>query len=327
MRLAVLFSAFALFFTPVPSVAHHHFADETRHGVINVVSTTGIINDIVKNVGGKKVSTTALMGPGIDPHLYRATAGDVKTLARADVVFHHGLHLEGKLSDLLNGMRARGINTVAVTDEIPKSMLLSAGVPGNYDPHVWFDPNLWSMSVRAVARTLSEIDPANSAFYSANASDYIAALSEVDGYARRKFSAIPENLRFIVTSHDAFAYFGRAYGFEVTALQGVSTASEAAISDIHRVVDVIVNNRLPAIFTESSVSPRYIKAVKEAVEYSGVLIKIGGQLYSDALGGKDSEQDTFYGMFKHNVDVIYGSLSTNTERELATAPKIQDPGL
>ncbi|WP_462137651.1 metal ABC transporter solute-binding protein, Zn/Mn family [Candidatus Mycalebacterium sp.] len=326
MRFMVLFSALTLFFAPVSS-ASHHSADQVHNGSINVVSTTSIINDIVKNIGGKKVSATALMGPGIDPHLYRATAGDIKTLARADVIFHHGLHLEGKLSDLMNGMRARGLNTVAVTDDIPKSMLISAGVPGNYDPHVWFDLNLWRMSVHAVARTLSEIDPANSAFYSVNSRAYIATLSEIDDYARRKVLAVPENHRFIVTSHDAFAYFGRAYGFEVTALQGVSTVSEAAISDIRRVVGVIVNNRLPAIFTESSVSPRYIKSVKEAVEFSGVSIKIGGKLYSDALGGKDSGQSTFYGMFKHNVDVICSSLSDNSEREFATAPKIQGSSL
>lgn len=326
MRFAALFLSLILLLAPGYSGARPP-AGEARGGAVKVVSTTGIINDIVVNVGGGKILASALMGPGVDPHLYRATAGDIKTLSRADVIFHHGLHLEGKISDLMSGMRSRGFNTVVVTDDIPKSMLLSAGAPGNYDPHVWFDPNLWSVAVRAVARTLSEIDSANSAFYSANARAYIAALYEIDDYARRKVSEVPESRRVIVTSHDAFAYFGRAYGFDVTALQGVSTVSEAAISDVRRVVGVIMSNRLPAIFTESSVSPRYIRAVKEAVESSGVSIKIGGKLYSDALGGKYSEQGTFYGMFKHNIDVICGALSDDTGRDLATVTKVRNSDL
>ncbi len=279
------------------------------HGGIKAVSTTGIINDIVAKVGGDKVEARSLMGPGVDPHLYKATAGDIRTLAKADVIFYHGLHLEGKISDVLGSMKLRGVNTVAVTRDIPESELISTGKKASYDPHVWFDPKLWSFAVRTVARTLSEMDPENARFYGENAGAYMSELERLDAYSKTMSAAVPADKKILITSHDAFGYFGRAYEFKVTALQGVSTVSEAAISDVRDAVETITENRIPAIFTESSVSPRYIRAVKEAAEASGMAVKIGGKLYSDALGNKKSLQGTFFGMFKHNVDVICLSLS------------------
>jgi len=325
MKIAAFAAGLLLLVCPTVSDAgnlrHKHLS-----GRINVVSTTGITNDIVSNVGGNMVAAKSLMGPGVDPHLYKATAGDIRTLAEADVIFHHGLHLEGKISDILESMKSRGINTVAVTRDIPESKLIPIGKTANYDPHVWLDPELWGFAVQAVSRTLSGLDPANAPFYRKNARAYMSALRELDNYAKKMFSKIAEDKKILVTSHDAFGYFGKAYGFKVTALQSVSTASEAGISDVRKVVEVITANRLPAIFTESSVSPRYIRAVKKAVESSGMSVAIGGELFSDALGSRESRQGTFYGMFKHNVDVIFLSLSGSSARELAAIRKEKKSG-
>ncbi len=324
MRLAAFLATVAVLLSPYPAGAHDLVATHV-HGGIKVVSTTGIVNDVVTNIGGDRVSVKFLMGPGVDPHLYKATAGDIKTLAGADVIFYHGLHLEGKISDVLESMDKRRIKTVAVSRDIPESMLIPVGKKGVFDPHVWFDPHLWIFAVRAVSQTLSEMDPANAGFYSENTRNYIAKLLELDRYAEKMVSAVPENKKFIVTSHDAFGYFARAYGFKVTALQGVSTVSEASISDVHHTVKTIIDKGLPAIFTESSISPRYINTVKEAVEFSGMSVKIGGKLYSDALGSPESRQGSFYGMFKHNVDTICFSLSGGASRELAVAPGKEFP--
>ena len=307
--------AFVLFlFAAAPALCHETGSYHT-HGDIRVVSTTGIVNDIVVSVGGGRVSAKSLMGPGVDPHLYRATAGDIRTLASADIIFYHGLHLEGKISDVLEGMGSRGKNTVAVTRDIPREMLIPSGGT-SYDPHVWFEPRLWKFAVVTVADALAGIDPEGADYYAENARAYIASLGKIDGYARAMVEQVPPDKRVIVTSHDAFGYFGRAYGFKVAALQGVSTVSEAAISDVRRIVGLIVESRLPAIFTETSVSERYIKSVREAAKSAGVPVGIGGKLYSDALGAKGSGHETLGGMFRHNVDVICSSL---TGRKVAGA--------
>ena len=300
--------AFVLFlFTASPALCHETGLPHT-HGGIKVVSTTGIVNDIVVNVGGVRVRAKSLMGPGVDPHLYRATAGDIGTLASADIIFYHGLHLEGKISDVLEGMRSRGKNTVAVTRGIPGDMLIPS-VGKSYDPHVWFDPRLWKFAVETVAEALAGADPEGAGYYTENARAYIASLAELDDYARAMAGQVPPEKRIIITSHDAFGYFGRAYGFKVAALQGVSTVSEAAISDVRRITGLIVENRLPAIFTETSVSERYIRSVREAAKRAGAPVGIGGKLYSDALGSRGSGHETLGGMFIHNVDVICSSLS------------------
>lgn len=286
---------------------HTHGGGITAGG-LTVVSTTGIVNDIVANVGGGRVKAKSLMGPGVDPHLYRATAGDIKTLASADIIFYHGLHLEGKIADVLEGMNRRGKNTVAVTRDIPREMLISTG-GSSYDPHVWFDPRLWEIAVRTVAGALAGADPEGANYYSENARSYIKSLAALDDYAREMAETVPLGMRVIITSHDAFGYFGRAYGFKVAALQGVSTVSEAAISDMRRVVNLIVTNRLPAVFTETSVSGRYINAVIAAAKNAGVSVGIGGKLYSDAPGAAGSGRGSLAGMFRHNVDVICSALS------------------
>ncbi len=311
-----LFFGLLLLLSPRPADARE-VHDGSWHGKIKVVSTTGIINDMVVNIGGDKVAAKSLMGPGVDPHLYKATAGDIRIFAQSNVIFYHGLHLEGKISDVLENMKSRGVHTVAVAGGIPKSMLIATGSSESYDPHVWFDPKLWSFAARSVAQTLSELDPANAPFYGKNLRAYLSALGKLDTYAKEMSSRVAEDRKILVTSHDAFGYFGRAYGFKVVALQGLSTVSEASISDVRHAVRVIMENRLPAVFTESSVSPRYIEAVKEAVESSGMSLRIGGKLYSDALGNKNSPQGTFRGMFRHNVEAICFSLSEASEREIA----------
>ena len=300
--------AFVIFlFAAAPALCHETGMPHS-HGGIKVVSTTGIVNDVVVNVGGGRVRAKSLMGSGIDPHLYRATAGDIRTLASADIIFYHGLHLEGKISDVLEGMKSRGKNTVAVTRGIPRDMLIPAGGT-SYDPHVWFDPRLWKFAVEAVAQALAAADPEGADYYAENARAYMASLGKIDDYARAMARQVPPEKRIIITSHDAFGYFGRAYGFKVAALQGVSTVSEVAISDVLRITGLIVKNRLPAIFTETSVSERYIKSVREAAKHAGAPVGIGGKLYSDALGARGSGHETLGGMFTHNVDVICSSLS------------------
>ena len=303
---AVAVTLFVSALAAAPALCHETGFPHT-HGNIKAVSTTGIVNDIVAHVGGERVRAKSLMGPGVDPHLYRATAGDIRTLVSADIIFYHGLHLEGKISDVLEGMRFRGKNTVAVTRGIPEEMLISSGI--SRDPHVWFEPELWKFAVMTVRDALASADPEGAGYYAENARAYINSLREIDRYARAMTERIPPERRIIVTSHDAFAYFGRAYGFKVAALQGVSTVSEAAISDVRRVAGLIVENRLPAIFTETSVSGRYINSVRAAAKNAGVPVGIGGKLYSDALGAKGSGHDTLATMFKHNVDVVVSSLA------------------
>ncbi len=276
---------------------------------VKVVSTTSIIHDIVLNIAGDLVDAKSLMGPGIDPHLYKASAGDVATLANANVIFFNGLHLEGKMTDVFENMRKRGVITVAVSERIDKSLLISPkGYEGNYDPHVWFDIIPWKQAVLAVRDTLIGVDPSNSDVYRKNTEVYLKKLDDLHKYVLSRVSTIPSNKRVLITAHDAFNYFGRRYGFEVIGLQGISTATEASTADIQKISSIIIERKIPAIFLESSVSPRYVEAVKEAVRSKGFEVKLGGLLYSDALGDPDTPQGTYIGMFRYNVDTIVNAL-------------------
>ena len=284
----------------------------SQSDLINVVTTTGMINDIVVNLGGDLLESRALMGPGIDPHLYKASAGDVSVLSNADIIFYNGLHLEGKMSEIFEKMKNQGINTVAVAESVDKSRLISPEeYQGNYDPHVWFDITLWVSAVESVKQTLKKYDPKNADIYESNAKGYLLKLNELQGYVLNKVSSIPLDKRVLITAHDAFNYFGKGYKFEVIGLQGISTDTEASTSDVQKISSIIVERKIPSIFIESSVSSRYIEAVKAAVKSKGFNVKLGGLLYSDALGNPGTDEGTYIGMFRYNIDTIAAALGGN----------------
>jgi manganese/zinc/iron transport system substrate-binding protein len=276
---------------------------------IRVVATIGMITDIVSHVGGERVQVDGLMGPGVDPHLYKASEGDVTRMAGADIIFYGGLHLEGKMTEVFERMKGR-ILSVAVTDGIDRALLLKPPeFQGVYDPHVWFDVTLWMKAVEQVAETLAAIDPQHAEAYRANAKEYLAKLSELHEYVKTRARKVAPSRRVLITAHDAFNYFGRAYGFEVLGLQGISTVSEAGTADIQALAKLIVERKIPAVFVETSVSPRTVEALKEAVRARGFDVKIGGDLYSDAMGNPGTPEGTYIGMLRHNIDTIVSALS------------------
>jgi manganese/zinc/iron transport system substrate-binding protein len=295
----------------IPERTLPDFSDRT----INVVATTGMVGDIVKEVGGERLNVTTLMGPGVDPHLYKASEGDVERLDEADIVFYSGLHLEAKLAEVFEKM-GESIVTVPVTDLIPRSELHVVGTgEAAYDPHVWFDVSMWSDATESVRRTLAEVDPTHADEYNARAQAYQEKLTALDEYVRAEANSIPEEKRVLVTAHDAFGYFAAAYGFEVKGLQGVSTATEAGAGDVQALADFIAENRIPAIFVESSVSPRTVRALQEAVRAQGYDVQIGGSLFSDAMGDPGTFEGTYIGMVRHNIDTIAHALKTDGESE------------
>ena len=275
---------------------------------IRVVATIGMITDVVQNVGGNRVNATGLMGAGIDPHLYKASEGDVARLADADIIFYNGLHLEGKMAGVLERMQDQ-VKTVVVTHDIDRTALLAPPeFEGAYDPHVWFDVTLWMKVVERVRDTLIEVDESNAELYRANTKDYLAKLEELHDYVTEQAERVPPNQRVLVTAHDAFNYFGRAYGFEVRGLQGISTAAEAGTADVQALVQFIVERRIPAMFVETSVPRRSIEAVQAAVKAKEFSVEIGGQLFSDAMGASGTLEGTYIGMVRHNIDTIVASL-------------------
>lgn len=275
---------------------------------IRAVTTIGQITDLVQNIGGDRVEVTALMGPGVDPHLYKASESDVAKLNSADIVFYNGLNLEGKMADLFVKM-ARTRPTVAVTEDIPKERLREPPeFAGHFDPHVWFDVTLWKLCADRVERALSEMDPANSATYKENADRYRAQLDELHEWVKAEIATVPEEQRVLVTAHDAFGYFGDQYGMKVVGLQGISTESEAGVGDVQSLADLIASRNVKALFVESSVPHRNIEAVQAAVQAKGKEVAIGGELFSDALGQPGTPEGTYIGMFRHNVQTIVTAL-------------------
>ena len=273
-----------------------------------VVTTIGMITDIVKNVGGDRVEVIGLMGPGIDPHLYQASAGDVQKLNSASLIFYNGLHLESKMADILAKMSG-DTKTVAVTEAVDRSLLLTPPeFEGQYDPHLWFDVELWMKAVGKVRDALSALDTDNAVTYWTNADRYLAKLAELHTYVKAQAERVPHQQRVLVTAHDAFNYFGQAYGFEVRGLQGISTVTEAGIADVRELATFIAERRIPAIFVESSVSSKSLEAVKAAVKSKGFDVEIGGELFSDAMGNAGTPEGTYIGMVRHNIDTIVKAL-------------------
>ena len=282
-------------------------ATNNESGKMIVTTTTGQVADVVKNIGGDKVDVISLMGPGIDPHLYRASQGDIKKLNDAEIIFYNGVHLEGKMEDVFEKM-SKDKPTVAVADSIPADQLLTAKGSNSHDPHVWFDIQAWIHVVDTVEQELTKLSPENEEQFKQNASHYKKELEEMDQYAKEQIATIPEKSRVLVTAHDAFNYFGHAYGLEVMGLQGLSTDSEYGLKDVQSLVDTIVARNVKAVFIESSISEKSIQAVVEGAKKQNHDVVIGGELYSDAMGEAGTPEGTYIGMFKHNVDTIVSSL-------------------
>ncbi len=273
-----------------------------------IVATIGMVADIVRQVAGDKAEVAGIIGEGVDPHLYRPTARAVKTLQRADVVFYSGLMLEGKMGDMLVRL-ARKRPVYAVTELIDPTYLLEpAGMQGHYDPHVWMDVNAWLKAVEAVAQSLGDYDPPNQAYYLANAKAYTQQLAALHEYAKKSIASIPDTKRVLITAHDAFNYFGRAYRIQVEGIQGLSTESEAGLEDINRLVDLIVDRGVGAVFVESSVPDKNVRALIEGAAARGKEVVIGGKLFSDAMGAGGAYEGTYIGMIDHNVTVITHAL-------------------
>lgn len=283
-------------------------ANETDNGKLNIVATIGQVTNITQEVGGDHVEVIGLMGPGTDPHLYVASASDVDKLQNADIIFYNGLFLEAQMEEILEQI-GENKPAIPVSRDIDRDILLpSAQYEDEYDPHIWFDVTLWSEAVKTVRDVLVEQDPAHAADYNANAEAYLAQLEELHQYVQDRAAELPAEQRVLVTAHDAFNYFGRAYGFEVLGLQGISTASEASTADVQDLADYIAANQIRAIFVESSVPVRNIEAVQAAVANRDWNVEIGGELFSDAMGDSGTPEGTYIGMVEHNIDTIVGAL-------------------
>lgn len=275
---------------------------------LNIVATTGMIADAVRQVGGKHVEVQALLGPGVDPHLYRQTSSDIAAATKADAVFWHGLHLEAQMQEFFDGL-AKSKPVVALGEKLPKDKLLKDEDDANLpDPHAWMDPRLWQGIVTAARDELVKLRPQAKADFEAGAKAYLAELDKLAEYSDKAFGSVPKQSRVLVTAHDAFNYFGKAYGYEVMGIQGVSTESEAGLKRIEDLVKVLVDRKIGAIFVESSVSDRNVKALIEGAAAKGHKVVIGGELFSDAMGDPGTYEGAYIGMIDHNATVITRAL-------------------
>jgi manganese/zinc/iron transport system substrate-binding protein len=280
---------------------------DPRPGVVRVVATTGMVADLASRVAGDHANITTLMGEGVDPHLYKASPSDIRAIENADLVLYSGLHLEGKMGEVLEKLGSRS-RVVAVTDGIPRDRLMSFGADA-HDPHVWFDVALWAHCLPTVERALAAAAPAHAPDFSANRERYAAELDALDAEVRTAIATIPKERRVLVTAHDAFGYFGRAYDIEVLGVQGMSTESEASLADINALVEALVSRRIPAVFVESSVNPRNMEALREGAASRGATVRVGGSLFSDAMGAPGTPEGTYPGMVRHNVRTIVEALA------------------
>lgn len=280
-------------------------------GKLKVVATTTMLADLSRQIGGDAVEVTGLMGPGVDPHLYQASAGDVKVMSDADVVVYNGLHLEGKMGEIFSKLEQDKKATICVANNLDPSTLLQYedddGVQAT-DPHIWFDVKNWMLAAEEVYKGLAAKDPAHKNLYKANYEKYLAELKRADEYVAKRAAEIPQERRVLVTAHDAFQYFARAYGFTVKGLQGVSTEAEAGAIDVRELSDFIVTHQIRSIFVESSVPHKTIEAVQEACKAKGWDVKIGGELYSDSCGATGTPGGDYIGMVKENIDTIVAGL-------------------
>jgi len=284
---------------------------EGKEGIPYIVCTTGMIKDAVENIVGDKAKIDALMGPGVDPHLYKATQGDLQKLQQADIIVYNGLFLEGKMGEILQKLKRRK-TVIAMAELLPKkSYINNTEFQGAYDPHIWFDVDLWKKASLLLSVELIKTDSSNQTYYQKNTDQYVLQLDSLHNAVKTQINLIPEDKRVLVTAHDAFAYFGRAYEMDVRGLQGISTLSEFGLRDVSNLVDFIVQNEIPAIYTETSVSEKAIKAVLEGCRSKGHEVVIGGSLFSDAMGEEETFEGTYIGMVHSNVEKIVSGLSKN----------------
>ncbi len=277
-------------------------------GKLTIVTTTGMIADIAKNIGKDSVTVSALMGPGVDPHLYKATQGDLGRLQRANIIFYNGLHLEGKMGEVFEKLE-RIKTVIPVARGIDSTFLLDDPIYQNaFDPHIWFDVSLWASTIGEVTSTLIEADPDNAAYYEKNASAYTNELLGLHEWVKTEIATIPEDKRIMITAHDAFNYFGRAYDIEVRGLQGISTLSEFGLKDRVDLVNFIVEKEIKAVFVETSVSEKNINAIVEGCRQKGHNVIIGGNLFSDAMGAEGTSEGNYLGMVRANVSTIVEAL-------------------
>lgn len=283
--------------------------EQKENGKLNIVTTTTMITDLVKNIGGDLVNVQGLMGSGVDPHLYKASEGDVTKLVNADIIFYNGLHLEGKLVEVFEKMEKSNKTPIALAEEIDKSTLIGSDYfASNYDPHVWFNIEYFKLFANKVTKVLSEKDPENAANYTENEKIFLSKLDALQEQIKATIETLPQEKRILVTAHDAFNYFGKNYGFEVVGLQGLSTATEAGVQDVQNLSNFIIEKKVKAIFVESSVPKRTTEALQAAVKSKGHEVTIGGTLYSDALGNAGTIEGTYIGMFEYNVNTIVNAL-------------------
>ena len=306
MNLTIILSLIMMFFIMLISCGK---LKEKPHstGKIRVTTTTTMLTDLVKTIGGDKVEVTGLMGEGVDPHLYSASAGDIEKLANADVIVYGGLHLEGKMTDVFEKLSTldKAILNVGSKLDKKKVHLIDGKTP---DPHVWFNTEMWETEARAVAVELGEFDAKNKDYYMKNFENYKIQLDELTNYVKKRIEEIPPKSRVLVTAHDAFNYFGEQFGLEVRAIQGVSTDSETGTKNISDLANFIAERNIKAVFVESSVPKKSIEALQEAVKARGKEIKIGGELYSDSLGDKQHNSETYIKTVKANADTIVNAL-------------------
>lgn len=275
---------------------------------LKVVATTGMIADTARRIGGDSVDVKGLMGPGVDPHAYRQTRTDILAMTKADLVLWHGLYLEAQMEEFFHDLEAKG-NLVAVTDSLPRDLLRAHDdYADKYDPHVWMDPRLWVFVAERVQEALTQARPEQAAYFAENAEAFMADLNALTEYAEKSLTSVPQDARILLTAHDAFGYFGQAYGFEVMGIQGISTESEAGLNRISALVDMLVDRQIGAVFVESSVSDRSIRALVEGAAAKGHEVSIGGELFSDAMGEDGTYEGTYVGMIDHNITVISRAL-------------------
>lgn len=280
-------------------------AAATAAETMTVVTTTGMIGDVARNIAGEHAVVTSLMGEGVDPHLYTPRASDVRSVMGADLVLYNGLMLEGRMGEVFEKATQRGKPVIAVADKLDKKYLLEdSEQPGHPDPHVWMDVKAWGQVSGAIAQAMCAADPDNADAYKANSAAYIEKLKVLDGFVRDALKSVPGDRRVLVTAHDAFNYFGRAYDIEVMGIQGISTESEAGIADINGLVDVLVERRISAVFVESSMPDKYVRALIEGAASRGHDVKVGGELFSDAMGAPGTKEGTYMGMMQHNGTTI-----------------------
>ncbi len=275
---------------------------------LTIVTTTGMIADATKNIVGDSAEVIALMGPGVDPHLYKATQGDLEKLTNADIIVYNGLHLEGKMGEVLKKL-SRVKSVIAVADGVDPSLLKTAPEFNNsYDPHIWFDVKLWQIAVQHLSSELGKNHPDASVYFDSNFKSYKSRLDTLDQWVAERITEISEEGRVLITAHDAFGYFGTAYGLEVRGLQGISTLSEYGLRDVANLVDYIVEKQIKAVFVETSVSEKAINAVVEGCRQKGFNVTIGGNLFSDAMGAEGTPESNYTGMVRSNVNTIVNAL-------------------